>query len=72
MSWYAHLVDAGLTESLNDLTLGTAPDLLGLNSHDFCWGEGEGLFLVLIQIVIVGQLVDNLLDLLLLEAAHEP
>ena len=57
---------------LDDLALWVALDLLGLDSHDLGGGERERDFVVVGEVVVVGELVDHLLDLLLLEAAHEP
>jgi hypothetical protein len=56
---------------LDDLTLKTALDLLGLDSHDLCGGERKGDFLVFSFVVEISDLFNDLLDLFHFETAHE-
>ena len=65
------LVDARFALLLDDLALGTALDLVGLDSHYLGRGKGEWQFLGLELVVVGGKFLDNLLDLLLLETTHE-
>ena len=67
-----YFIDAGFAELVDDFALRTTLDLDRLDAHDFRWGERKLNFLRSLPVVVLGDCIDDFLDLLLLKPAHEP
>lgn len=72
LSGNTHFIYAGLAELVDDFALRAALDLDRLDAHDFRWGERKLNFLSGLPVVVIGNHVDDILDLILLKSAHKP
>jgi hypothetical protein len=72
LSGDTHFIDAGFAELVDDFALRTTLDLDRLDAHDFCGREGELNFFGGLSVVVLGDCIDDLLDLLLLKSTHKP